>query len=68
MRLACAQALWEVDDRSGRIVLLSALRTRDDVLRAAVIDWLTVATGRSESATGIADLSIAWTRWLQQVR
>lgn len=68
MRLACAEALWEVDDRSGRGVLLQALRTRDDALRARVIDWLTVATGRSESATGIADLAIAWTRWLQQVR
>ncbi len=68
MRLACAEALWEVDDRSGRGVLLQALRTRDDALRAAVIDWLTVATGRAEPATGIADLAIAWTRWLQQVR
>src|SRR6185503_7385076 len=30
LRLACAQALWEVDDRSGKGVLLATLRSRDD--------------------------------------
>lgn len=67
MRLACARALWEVGDRSGKGILLLALRSRDDTLRAQVIDWLTVVSGRSEPRASIQDLAVAWTRWLQQM-